>query len=100
MADRHSTTKDINNIREWVNQLTEAQSTQQETLVHIAPILNITKYAAQVDRHSINVLMDRMDETSQDVQLDYLIGHQSLLSSTHTIHQVSVRKPLRLAVLH
>ena len=50
-----------------MNQLTETQSTQQETLVHIVSILNVTSYTAQVNRHSINVLMDKVDETSQDV---------------------------------
>ena len=43
-----ATTKDVNNIKKRVNQLTEAQSMQQETLLHIIFILNITQYAAQV----------------------------------------------------
>ena len=59
-----TTTKDVNNIKEHVNQLTEAQSTQQDTLVHIVSILNIKRYATQVNKHSINILMDKMDETS------------------------------------
>ena len=62
-----ATTKDVNSIKEHVNQLTETQSTQQENLVHIVSILNVTRYAMQVNRHSINILMDKMDETSQDV---------------------------------
>ena len=41
-----ATTKDVNNIKKRVNQLIEAQSTQQETLVHIISILNITWYTA------------------------------------------------------
>ena len=36
-----ATTKDVNSIKEHVNQLTEAQSTQQQTLVHIVSILNV-----------------------------------------------------------
>ena len=40
-----ATTKDVSGIKEHVNQLIEAQSTQQETLVHIVSILNITQYA-------------------------------------------------------
>ena len=62
-----ATTKDVNNIKERANQLIEAQSAQQETLVLIISILNVTRYAAQVNRHSINVLMDKVDETVQDV---------------------------------
>ena len=45
----------------------KTQSTQQETLVHIVFILNVTRYAAQVNRHIKNILMDRVDETSHDV---------------------------------
>ena len=37
-----ATTKDVNSIKECVNQLTEAQSTLQGTSVHIVSILNIT----------------------------------------------------------
>ena len=62
-----TTTKDVNIIKKRVNQLIEAQSTQQETLVHIISILNVTRYAAQVKRHSINSLMDKVDETAHDV---------------------------------
>ena len=43
-----ATTKDINSIKTWINQLIATQSSQQETLVHIISILNITRYAAQV----------------------------------------------------
>ena len=53
-----TTTKDVNSIKKRVNQLIKAQSTQQKTLVHIISILNIMWYAAQVNRHNINVLMD------------------------------------------
>ena len=56
-----ATTNDVNGIKKRVNQLIEAQSTQQETLLHIISILNITWYAAQVNRHSINVIMDKVD---------------------------------------
>ena len=51
-----ATTKDVNRIKKHMNQLTETQSTQQETLVHIISILNVTRYAAQVNRHSIKCL--------------------------------------------
>ena len=81
-----ATTKDVNNIKEHVNQLTEAQSIQQETLVHIVSILNITRYAAQVNRHSINILMDRMDETSHDV--DNLYNLTASLATSLSYHQL------------
>ena len=62
-----ATTKDVNSIKEHVNQLIATQSTQQETLVHIVSILNVTRYVAQVYSHSINILIDKVDETSQAV---------------------------------
>ena len=63
-----ATTKDVNNIKERVNQLIE---TQQETLVHIVSLLNITWYAAQVNRQRINVIMDKVVEKEHDVESLY-----------------------------
>ena len=34
------------------------QSSHQEALVHVISRLNITRYAAQVNRHSTNIVMD------------------------------------------
>ena len=62
-----ATTKDINSIKTRINQLIATQSSQQKTLVHIISILNITRYATQVNRHSINILMDKVDDTSHDI---------------------------------
>ena len=62
-----ATTKDVNSIKKRVNQLIEAQSLQQEIMVHILSILNVTHYAAQVNRQHINILMDRVGEMVQDV---------------------------------
>ena len=36
-------------------------------LVHIVSVLNITRYTTQVNRHSINTLIDAVDTTSQDI---------------------------------
>ena len=81
-----ATTKDVNSIKEHVHQLMETQSTQQETLVHIVSILNVTRYAVQVKRHSINVLMDKMDETSQDV--NNLYNLTTSLATSLSYHQL------------
>ena len=62
-----ATTKDINSIKTQINQLIAMQSSQQETLVHIISILNITRYAAQVNRHSINILIDAAKATSHNI---------------------------------
>ena len=66
-----ATTKGIHSIKMWINQLTATQTSQCNTLVHIVSILNITRYATQVNRHSINTLIDAICTTSQDINNIY-----------------------------
>ena len=80
-----ATTKDVSGIKECVNQLIETQLTQQETLAHIS-ILNVTRYAAKVNRHSMNILMDKVDETSQDV--NNLYNLTTSLATSLSYHQL------------
>ena len=44
------TSKDVHSIKTRINQLIATQCNQQETLVHVISILNITRYATQVKR--------------------------------------------------
>ena len=53
-----ATTNDIHSIKTWINQLIVTKTLQHNTLVHIVSILNVTRYATQVNRHSINTLME------------------------------------------
>ena len=53
-----ATTRDTWEIKQYVNQLIQVQSKQQETLVHVISILNVTRYAAQVSRQKLNEVMD------------------------------------------
>ena len=62
-----ATTKDICSIKARINQLIATQTLQHNTLVHIVSILNVTRYATQVNRHSINNLIDAICTTSQDI---------------------------------
>ena len=62
-----ATTKDVNSIKKHMNQLVETQSTQD-------------------NRHSINVLMDKVDETSQDV--NNLYNLTTSLASSIRYHQL------------
>ena len=62
-----ATTKDICKIKARINQLIATQTSQCNTLVHIVSILNVTRYATQVNRHSINNLIDAVCTTSQDI---------------------------------
>ena len=81
-----ATTKDVNHSKTCVNQLIENQLEQQKTLVYIISILNVTRYAAQINRHSINVLMDKMDDTSQDVNSLYNLT--TSLATSLSYHQI------------
>ena len=86
MANRNCHYKGCKYIKACVNQLIETQLAQQETSVHIISIPNITRYAAEVNRHSINVLMDQMDEASQDV--NNLCNLTTSLATSLSYHQI------------
>ena len=75
-----ATTKDISSIKTRINQLIATQSSQCDTLVHIVSILNVTQYATQVNRHSINNLVDAVHTASQDIDNLYNVT-TSLASS-------------------
>ena len=81
-----ATTEDINSINTQINQLIVTQSSQQETLVHVISILNITIYAAQVNRHSINILMDVAEATSHDISNLYNLT--TTLATSISFHQL------------
>ena len=53
---------------------------QKETLVHLISILNVTRYATQINRQLINILMNTTEKTHQDITIMYNIMH-SLYSS-------------------
>ena len=61
-------------------------SSKQEILAHIVSILNITQYAVQVNRHSINILMDKVDETSHDINNIY--NWTTSLATSVSFHQL------------
>ena len=81
-----TTTKDINSIKTQINQLIATQSPQQETLVHVISTLNVTRYAAQVNRHSINILMDAAEATSHGI--NNLYNLTTSLATSISFHQL------------
>ena len=81
-----ATTKDISSIKTWINQLIATQSSQQETLVHIISILNVIRYAMQVNRNSINTLMEVARTTSHDI--DNLYNLTTSLFTNVNFHQL------------
>ena len=93
-----ATTKDINSIKTQINQLIATQSSQQETVVYVISILNITRYAAQVNRHSINILMDVAEATSHDINTLYNLT-TSLATSIY-FHQLILHIRSVFANLH
>ena len=79
-------TKDICRIKTRINQLIATQSSQCDTLVHIVSILNITQYATQVNRHSINNLIDAVHTATQDI--DNLYNVTTSLASSISFNQM------------
>ena len=80
-----ATTQDVNSSKTSKHQLIVTQSSQQESLVCVVSILNITRYAAQVNRHSINILMDKVDDTSHDI--NNLYNLTTSLATSISFHQ-------------
>ena len=93
-----ATTKDINSIKTWINKLIDMHSSQQETLVHIVSILNVTRYAVQVNRHSINILMDAAKATSHDITNLYNLA--TSLATSINLHQLTLHIRSVFANLH
>ena len=81
-----ATTKDIHSIKTRINQLITTQASQCNTLVHIMSILNITRYATQVNRHGINTLMDAVRSTSHDI--NNLYNLTTSLATSINFHQM------------
>ena len=93
-----ATTKDMNSMKTRINQLITTQSSQQETLVHIISILNVTRYATQVNRHSINALMDAARATSYDI--NNLYNLTTSLTTSINFHQLILHIRSVFANLH
>ena len=93
-----ATTKDVNSIKTRVNQLITTQSLQQDTLVHIVSIINVIRYAVQVNRHNRNILMNKVDEMSHDI--NNLYNLTTSLATSISFHQLRLHIRSVLANLH
>ena len=98
MAHGTATTRDINSIKTRIHQLIATQSPQKETLVHIISILNVNRYATQVNRHSINALMDAGRATSYDI--NNLYNLTTSLTTSINFHQLILHIRSVFANLH
>ena len=83
-----ATARDTWEIKQYVNQLIQTQSKQQETLVHVISILNITRYAAQVNRQKLNEIMDALQRSNED--LDRLFNITEVLTQHVRYHQMYI----------
>ena len=81
-----ATTKDIRSIRTRINQLIATQTLQCDTLVHNVSILNVTRYATQVNRHCINNLIDAVHTATQGI--DNLYNVTTAIASSITFNQM------------
>ena len=81
-----ATMKDVNSIKPRVNQLIMTQPSQQNTLVHIVSIINVTRYSGQVNRHNINILMNKVDETSH--YINNLYNLTTSVATSISFHQL------------
>ena len=81
-----ATTKSINSIKNLDKPINHNSVITKRNLVRIISILNITRYAAQVNRHSINILMDVAEATSHDI--NNLYNLTTSLASSINFHQL------------
>ena len=61
------TTRDTWEIKQHVNQIRQSQCKQQETVVHVISILNVTRYATQVNRQKLNEVIDALQRSNEDL---------------------------------
>ena len=79
--------------KQCINQLIQEQTKQQETLVNVMSILNLTRYAAQVDRQKLNEIIDALQRSNEDLNslfnitevLTQCIRYQQMYIHMHTI---------------
>ena len=75
-------TRDVNSIKQKVKQLIGTQHSQEETLVHNISILNVTRYATQMNRQHINIVMNAAEKTHQNVTTLYNFTHSLYIHYT------------------
>ena len=81
-----ATTNDTTEIKQWENSLIQKQTQQQETQVHVISILNITRYATQVNRQKIIVVMNTLQKANQDMNI--LLNVTDVLTQCLRFHQI------------
>ena len=81
-----TTTRETWEIKQHVNQLKQEQTKQKETLVHVISILNVTRYAVQVNRQKLNEIIDGLQRSNEDLnRLFNIIEVHSTLDTNNCI---------------
>ena len=71
-----ATTKDIKHIKKRISSLIETQENQWKTMVHIVSILNLTHYETQVNRQWINIILNELTKSNEDIRALFNITNQ------------------------
>ena len=82
-------------IKQHINQLIQTQTKQHETLDHVIFILNITRYAAQVNRQKLNEIIDALQRSNED--LDRLFNIIEVLTQHMRYQQMFIYMHTMLA---
>ena len=88
-----TTMRDTWEIKQHVNQLKQEHTRQQETVGSVISILNVIKYAAQVNRLKLNEIIDALQRSNEDLNpvfnitevLTQHIRYQQMYIYTHTV---------------
>ena len=89
--------RDMTEIKWQINLLKQEQKKQQETLVHVIFILNVTPYATQLNRQKLNEVMDALQKVNKDVNI--LFNITDVLTQHLRYHQIYVYSHTILAYL-
>ena len=65
---------------------TKKQTQEEETLVHVISVLNITRYATQVNRLKINEVINALQKANQDMNI--LLNITDVLTQCLRYHQI------------
>ena len=99
-----ATTKDVNSMKNRVNQLIAMQHKQQEMLVHIISVLNVMRYAMQVNRLTYRPSngCSRKDTSGchHALQHHQFTLHQPELPTNCSLHPLHSGEPQRFPILH
>ena len=79
--------RDTWEIKQCVNQLIQEQTKQQEILVHVISNPNITRYTAPVNRHILNVIIDALQRSNEDLKIiQYYRGYDTMHQTPTNVH--------------